>query len=93
MKRCHTATPRKSQSKNTTSPRKKQTGGAGGKRFLLVMLTFAAVLIIGWGQCSRTRVSGAAGSNNGAFNQGHNLRKLTVSSAAVYTIPVFPPNC
>src|SRR5262249_37479384 len=29
----------------------------------------------------------------GAFNQGHNLHKLTVTSAASLTIPIFPPNC
>lgn len=34
-----------------------------------------------------------AGSSAGAFNQGHNLHTLTLSSGMVYTIPVFPPNC
>ncbi|MGE0132107.1 MAG: choice-of-anchor Q domain-containing protein [Blastocatellales bacterium] len=34
----------------------------------------------------------AAGSS-GAFNQGHNLHKLTLTSGAVFTIPVFPPSC
>ena len=34
-----------------------------------------------------------AATNAGAFNQGHNLHKLRLSTAAVYTIPVFPPNC
>jgi hypothetical protein len=29
----------------------------------------------------------------GAFNQGHNLHKLTLTSAASVTIPVFPPSC
>jgi len=29
----------------------------------------------------------------GAFNQGHNLHKLTLTSSAVLTIPIFPPNC
>jgi hypothetical protein len=28
-----------------------------------------------------------------AFNQGHNLHKLTLTPSASYTIPVFPPNC
>jgi len=28
-----------------------------------------------------------------AFNQGHNLHKLTLTSAANYIIPIFPPNC
>jgi hypothetical protein len=34
-----------------------------------------------------------AGTQSGAFNQGHNLHKLTLSSAATLTIPVFPPRC
>jgi hypothetical protein len=34
-----------------------------------------------------------AGTNAGAFNQGHNLHKLTLTQSASYTIPVFPPNC
>jgi len=29
----------------------------------------------------------------GAFNQGHNLHKLTLTSGAGFTIPIFPPNC
>ena len=32
-------------------------------------------------------------SSAGAFNQGHNLHVLTLSSAASYVIPVFPPSC
>lgn len=28
-----------------------------------------------------------------AFNQGHNLHKLTLTSSASYIIPVFPPTC
>ncbi|MDQ3011655.1 MAG: Ig domain-containing protein, partial [Acidobacteriota bacterium] len=45
-------------------------------------------------------ISGAAinfnansGTTAGAFNQGHNLHKLTNTSTANYTIPVFPPGC
>ncbi|MEO6724306.1 MAG: Ig domain-containing protein, partial [Blastocatellia bacterium] len=34
-----------------------------------------------------------AGTSAGAFNQGHNLHKLTNTSTANYTIPVFPPGC
>jgi hypothetical protein len=34
-----------------------------------------------------------AGTNANAFNQGHNLHALTLTSAAGYTIPVFPPGC
>jgi hypothetical protein len=28
---------------------------------------------------------------SGAFNQGHNLHKPTLTSTASYTIPIFPP--
>ena len=34
-----------------------------------------------------------AGAAANAFNGGHNLHKLTLSAAASYVIPVFPPTC
>jgi CSLREA domain-containing protein len=34
-----------------------------------------------------------AGTSAGAFDQGHNLHKLTLTSTASYTIPIFPPGC
>lgn len=34
-----------------------------------------------------------AGASAGAFNGGHNLHALTLSAAANYVIPIFPPNC
>jgi hypothetical protein len=34
-----------------------------------------------------------AGASAGAFNQGHNLHKLTLTGAASYSIPVFPSGC
>ncbi len=34
-----------------------------------------------------------AGTAANAFNQGHNLHKLSLTSAASLTIPIFPPNC
>ena len=34
-----------------------------------------------------------AASSSGAFNQGHNLHKLTLTNTASYIIPVFPPSC
>jgi uncharacterized repeat protein (TIGR01451 family) len=37
--------------------------------------------------------NGQAGTAAGAFNQGHNLHKLTLTPTAQLTIPVFPPNC
>jgi hypothetical protein len=35
----------------------------------------------------------SAGTAANAFNQGHNLHKLTLTTAATLTIPIFPPNC
>ncbi len=34
-----------------------------------------------------------AGTAAGAFNQGHNLHKLTLTTTSNYVIPVFPPGC
>ncbi len=34
-----------------------------------------------------------AGAAAGAFNQGHNLHKLTLTGGASVTIPIFPPSC
>ena len=34
-----------------------------------------------------------AASDHGAFNQGRNLHKLTLTTTASLTIPVFPPTC
>jgi len=34
-----------------------------------------------------------AGANPNAFNQGHNLHVLTLTTAASFTIPIFPPSC
>jgi hypothetical protein len=34
-----------------------------------------------------------AGQAAGAFNSGHNMHKLTLSAAAAYTMPIFPPSC
>lgn len=35
----------------------------------------------------------SANVNAGAFNQGHNLHKLTLTDTAILTIPVFPAHC
>ena len=32
-------------------------------------------------------------SSSSAFNQGHNLHKLTLTNTGVYIIPIFPPTC
>ncbi len=34
-----------------------------------------------------------AGTQANAFNQGHNLHKLTLTTTAALTLPVFPPSC
>lgn len=34
-----------------------------------------------------------ASASAGAFNQGHNLHVLTLTSGMSYILPVFPPNC
>jgi hypothetical protein len=34
-----------------------------------------------------------ASTNASAFNQGHNLHKLTLTITASFTVPVIPPNC
>ncbi|MBI1761578.1 MAG: putative Ig domain-containing protein [Acidobacteria bacterium] len=34
-----------------------------------------------------------AATSSNAFNQGHNLHKLTLTTAASVTVPVFPPSC
>jgi hypothetical protein len=35
----------------------------------------------------------SSGTSGGAFNQGHNLHKLRLSSAGILNMPIFPPNC
>jgi streptogramin lyase len=37
--------------------------------------------------------NGNVGTQSNAFNQGHNLHKLSLTPAVVLTIPVFPPSC
>jgi len=34
-----------------------------------------------------------AATNGGAFNQGHNLHKLTLTDAATIVVPIFNPSC
>ncbi|HKQ75575.1 MAG TPA: DUF4394 domain-containing protein [Blastocatellia bacterium] len=63
MKRHHPISLRQSFNTNTIPPRHIQSGGLSGKRVLLIMLTFAAVLFVSWAQCSQTRVSGAGTAN------------------------------
>lgn len=35
----------------------------------------------------------ASNANSGAFNQGHNLHRLTLTESATITVPVFVPSC
>jgi hypothetical protein len=42
---------------------------------------------------AQLNANASAGASAGAFNQGHNLHKLTLTTAASLTIPIFPPNC
>jgi hypothetical protein len=34
-----------------------------------------------------------AAANASAFNQGHNLHKLTLTTEASFNMPIFPPGC
>jgi hypothetical protein len=57
----------------------------------------------GWGKFYSTNELGLlgaqlnfnpnAGTAANAFNQGHNLHKLTLTQSVQLTIPIFPPNC
>ncbi|MBI1762906.1 MAG: hypothetical protein HYR56_15860 [Acidobacteria bacterium] len=57
----------------------------------------------GWLKASVTNLGAMTGAvlnfnenataRGGAFNQGHNLHKLTTTNAGAVTIPVFPPGC
>ena len=48
-----------------------------------------------WSTSDLGILGAAINFNAGAsgFNGGHNLHKLTLSAANVYTVPVFPPAC
>ena len=89
MKHNHPTIPRHSRGtnrfSNSTTQRRHQPRVANGRRFLLVMLTFAAVLIVGWGQCARTRVSGA-GPANLIFALNNNNQLLRFSAATPGTL-------
>jgi len=42
---------------------------------------------------SQINFNANAAAQANAFNSGHNLHKLTLSSSANYVVPVFPPSC
>ncbi len=71
-----------------TTPRFEQVVPAGRSGWLkLGMQTEGAVS----GAALNFNANAATAGN--AFNQGHNLHKLTLTTAATVTVPVFPPSC
>jgi hypothetical protein len=71
-----------------TAPRFEQIVPAGRSGWLkLGMQTDGAIS----GAALNFNVNAATSAN--AFNQGHNLHKLTLTPSATLTIPVFPPSC
>lgn len=65
--------------------------------------TFIPAGRTGWLKVSATNLGAMTGAvlnfnpnaaaQGGAFNQGHNLHKLTTTNTVAVTIPVFPPGC
>ena len=72
-----------------TTPRFEQFVPAGRTGWLRIYRPDADMGIAG----SAINFNTGASSSAGAFNQGHNLHVLTLSNAASYVIPVFPPAC
>jgi hypothetical protein len=72
-----------------TTPRFEQFVPAGRTGWLRIYRLDADIGISG----SALNFNSSATSSAGAFNQGHNLHALTLSGAASYVIPVFPPAC
>lgn len=71
-----------------TTPRYDQVIPAGRSGWIRMWHRFGAPLI---GATINFNPNAAASS--GAFNQGHNLHKLTTTDTGVITVPVFPPTC
>ena len=71
-----------------TTPRFEQVIPAGRSGWLKLWLANDGALL---GAAINANRNTAAVAN--AFNQGHNLHKLTLTEAARLTIPVFPPRC
>jgi hypothetical protein len=71
-----------------TAPRLEQfipTGRSGWAKFY----SLSDIGLLG----AQLNYNASAGAAANAFNQGHNLHKLTLTTAASLTIPIFPPNC
>jgi hypothetical protein len=71
-----------------TTPRFDQVLPAGRSGWLRMWHRFGAPLL----GATITFNSNASASSS-AFNQGHNLHKLTTTDTGVITVPVFPPTC
>ncbi|MBI1761244.1 MAG: DUF11 domain-containing protein, partial [Acidobacteria bacterium] len=71
-----------------TAPRFEQIIPAGRSGWLKLWLANEGALL---GAAINANRNAAAAAS--AFNQGHNLHKLTLTTAAQLTIPVFPPSC
>ena len=72
-----------------TTPRLEQIIPAGRSGWLKISNNAADIGILG----AMINANANAGAQANAFNGGHNLHKLTLSAAASYTMPVFPPSC
>ena len=72
-----------------TTPRFESFIPAGRTGWLKLFSQTGTVGITG----SAINFNANANSSAGAFNQGHNLHTLTLTNAASYVIPVFPPSC
>jgi hypothetical protein len=72
-----------------TVPRVEQFVPAGRTGWLRLYNNISDVGLLG----AALNFNANAGTQPAAFNQGHNLHKLRLSQAAVYTIPIFPPSC
>ena len=72
-----------------TAPRFEQFIPAGRSGWLKLYSQSSGVGLLG---ASINRNPNAT-TQTTAFNQGHNLHKLTLESSVTVTIPIFPPNC
>ncbi|MDX2034692.1 MAG: HYR domain-containing protein [Blastocatellia bacterium] len=71
-----------------TTPRYEQVIPAGRTGWMRMWHRFGGPVI---GATINFNTNAAASSS--AFNQGHNLHKLTLTDTATITVPVFPPTC
>ncbi|MBI1765575.1 MAG: DUF11 domain-containing protein [Acidobacteria bacterium] len=62
---------------------------AGRSGWMKLSSTSTTVGIIG----AQINQNSNANSSSGAFNQGHNLHKLTLNSSVTLTVPIIPPAC